>query len=214
MRRNLLALAGLGLIPLGSTLASQNGTLLPSEDSFYSSPSNISLYSPGEIIASRSISADLNGILGISASNISLAGAYQFLYRTSDSFRNPAAAVATMLVPHNAKTDKLLSYQAVYDSANINCSPSYAIRAGANTTAVLDIVFVRCILPDRRCNMAFPLTPGVDRSLTEQGLVCRLVRLRRPQRSLRVWAASWLRDSRFRPRRPVQRVQGTHRPRC
>lgn len=143
MRCITFILAGLGLVPLGSALVLQKGTLLPTNDPFYSSPINISLYAPGDIIASRPVSTDLNGILGLSLSVLSLSGAYQFLYRTADSFGNPAAAVTTVLIPHGANTEKMLSYQTAYDSANINCSPSYAFQAGANTTAVADIVMVQ-----------------------------------------------------------------------
>lgn len=136
-------LTGLSLIPLGWTFVLRTGALLPTDDPFYSSPANISLYAPGDVIASRSVSTDLNGILGHSLTDLTLAGAYQFLYRTADSFENPAAAVTTLLIPHGASTEKLLSYQTAYDSANINCSPSYAFQAGANNTAIADIVMVQ-----------------------------------------------------------------------
>lgn len=138
-----LAVAGLGLVSPSFGLNVRADTVPPTTDPFYATPSNISQYNPGDVIASRNISTDLNGILGGSLTDISLAGAYQFLYRTVDSLKNPTAAVTTVLVPHDASTDKLLSYQTAYDSANENCSPSYAFQAGANNTAIVDIVLVR-----------------------------------------------------------------------
>lgn len=118
---------------------------LPTDDSFYYTPANISSYQPGDIIASRLVSTNLNGILGVSVTDISLAAAYQFLYRTTDGLKNPIATVTTILVPHDAQTGKLLAYQTAYDSANINCSPSYSLQAGANNTAIVDIVVVHML---------------------------------------------------------------------
>lgn len=135
-------LLGLAASGLASGLALRQVPVLPTDDPFYRTPENISLYDPGDIIASRLVSADLNGILGVSVAKISLAAAYQFLYRTTDGLRNPIATVTTILVPHNAQAGKLLAYQTAYDSANVNCGPSYSLQAGANNTAIVDIVVV------------------------------------------------------------------------
>lgn len=135
-------LLGLVFSGLARGLDLQGDPALPTDDSFYYTPANISSYQPGDIIASRLVSTNLNGILGVSVTDISLAAAYQFLYRTTDGLKNPIATVTTILVPHNAQTGKLLAYQTAYDSANINCSPSYSLQAGANNTAIVDIVVV------------------------------------------------------------------------
>lgn len=142
----LLALVGLGAVSPSLGLALQASPVVPTNDPFYSQPQNISAYLPGQIIASRSISTNLNGILGLSVTEISIKAAYQHLYRTTDSLYNPVAAVTTVLVPHNANPSKLLSYQTAYDSANINCGPSYSFQAGANNTNVVDIIMV-CLSP-------------------------------------------------------------------
>lgn len=142
MHGNLRGLISFGLVTGVLGLAVRRDVVLPKDDVFYTQPANISDYQPGEIIAWRSIEPDLNGLLGDSVLPISLNASYQFLYRTVDSFQNPVATVTTILVPHNANPNKLLSYQSAYDSANINCAPSYAFQAGANTVAVVDIVMV------------------------------------------------------------------------
>lgn len=66
---------------------------------------------------------DLAHILNLNAS-------HQVLYRTTDTFGNATATVTTLLVPYNADTTKLLSYQVAEDAACVNCAPSYALQAG------------------------------------------------------------------------------------
>lgn len=142
MQSFLRGLLSLSIVSAALGLALRADVLLPHDDPFYTQPANISAYQPGEIIASRSVEIDLNGILGFSLTPISINATYQYLYRTVDSFQNPVAAVTTVLVPHDADPSKLLSYQTAYDSANINCGPSYSLQAGANNVAVVDIIMV------------------------------------------------------------------------
>lgn len=169
----LLALVGLSAIhPSGVlALAPRASPLLPTEDVFYTQPENISDYSAGDIIASRAITVDLNGILGFSATVISIEAAYQYLYRTIDSLQNPVAAVATVLVPHNADPNKLLSYQTAYDSANINCGPSYSLQAGANNTAIVDDVMVSERTPPLQCYCMYLYSQNTAYSGFEQRLL-------------------------------------------
>lgn len=145
MRSFLQGLVSLSLTKAVLGLAVRADVLLPQDDPFYAQPANISDYQPGEVIASRAVETDLNGILGDSVTPISLNASYQFLYRTIDSLQNPIAAVTTVLVPHNADPSKLLSYQTAYDSANVNCGASYSFQAGANNVAVVDIIMVRSL---------------------------------------------------------------------
>ncbi|KAK4498433.1 hypothetical protein PRZ48_011091 [Zasmidium cellare] len=119
--------------------------LLPSQDAFYTQPANISSYAPGDVISSRSIPTNLNGLLSGGPSP-SIKAAYQYSYRTTDSLGNAIAAVTTLLVPYGADPSKLLAYQTAYDSANNDCSPSYAFQAGANTSATSDIIFITAAL--------------------------------------------------------------------
>lgn len=116
--------------------------LLPSQDPFYTQPANIDNYKPGAVINSRKVPTNLNNILDSSTTSEKVKAAYQYLYRTTDSLGNAVAAVTTMLVPFNADSSKLLAYQQAYDSSNNNCSPSYALQSGANTTASADIIMV------------------------------------------------------------------------
>lgn len=159
-------------------LTSRAVPILPTEDPFYAQPPNISAYKPGDIIASRNVSTDLNGILEVSVTDISMQAAYQHLYRTTDSLQNPIAAVTTILVPHNANPEKLLSYQAAYNSANINCGPSYSFQAGANNTDIVDIVMVCYFhnVPSPVHEWPF-LTLNKDHRRPQQGLLCRFSRL-------------------------------------
>lgn len=67
---------------------------------------------------------------------------YNILYRTTDSQYKPTWAVTTLLIPNNTQynsSDKLLSYQIPYDSADLNASPSYSMYAGGlpDVTAAL-----------------------------------------------------------------------------
>lgn len=139
----LVALVGLSVVSSSLGLAVlRPSPVVPTNDPFYTQPQNISAYLPGQIIASRSVSTSLNSLLGFSVTDLSVQAAYQHLYRTTDSLRNPVAAVTTVLVPHNADPTKLLSYQTAYDSANINCGASYSFQAGANNSNVVDIIMV------------------------------------------------------------------------
>lgn len=142
MQHFLRGLVSLNIFTATLGLATREDVILPKDDPFYTQPANISDYHPGEIIAWRSVENDINGLLGASFTPISLNASYQYLYRTVDSFQNPVAAVTTILVPYNADPSKLLSYQMAYDSANINCSPSYSLQAGADNVAVVDIIMV------------------------------------------------------------------------
>ncbi len=63
---------------------------------------------------------------------IKVHGAYQLLYRTTDSQGNPQATVTTIIVPENADPTKLLSYQIAEDASWINCAPSYILQSIQN----------------------------------------------------------------------------------
>lgn len=122
----------------------ERAPLLPSEDPFYTQPANISAYAPGQVIATRDVPPTLGGYTGLTREP--LQRFLQVLYRTTDSLHNPVAAVTSILIPHNADPTKLLAYQTAYDSANNNCSPSYGLQTGANTTALADIAMITASL--------------------------------------------------------------------
>lgn len=108
------------------------GSFKPSRDAFYRTPENISDYSPGEVIKSRS----LRYILSIP----NLDSQHQILYRTTDSHGNAIAAVTTVLVPDTPRWDRVVSYQYVINSASLNCSPSYELALGSYTITMHNLV--------------------------------------------------------------------------
>jgi hypothetical protein len=103
--------------------------LLPSDDPFYTPPAGYESSAPGAILRSRNVP---NSLAISSIIPITVKGAYQLLYRTTDSLGNASSAVTTVIVPNNADTSKLLSYQIAEDAAWVNCAPSYALQEGSN----------------------------------------------------------------------------------
>ncbi|KAI9371221.1 secretory lipase-domain-containing protein [Aspergillus egyptiacus] len=107
----------------------KNGPLPPGEDPFYQPPAGWESTAPGTILRHR---APPFPIAAFGLARINLDASHQILYRTTDTFGDPIATVTTVLVPHNADYDKVLSYQVAQDSADPNCSPSYAIQQFAD----------------------------------------------------------------------------------
>ncbi len=95
----------------------------PTSDAFYTSPGVAELENatPGTILRYRPITSSTYGS--------TLSGAYQLMYRTSDTKDRPTASITTVLIPKNApllaSQRQLLSYQAFYDALNLKCAPSY-----------------------------------------------------------------------------------------
>ncbi|KAM5448771.1 hypothetical protein MaudCBS49596_005278 [Microsporum audouinii] len=108
---------------------SQEAPLSPSEDPFYRPPPRYEDADPGTILRRRIPPFPIALFRSVP---IDLAGTYQILYRSSDTFGKPTATVSTILIPHNANMSKLLSYQAVEDAAFINCAPSYALQLNSD----------------------------------------------------------------------------------
>jgi hypothetical protein len=100
----------------------------PSQDPWYGQPSNISDYAAGEMIRSRSVPPQLESFLSLPV-NVSVKAVYQYLFRTTDSLGDAVASAVTLIEPYNSDPSKLVGYQAFYDSANVDCSPSYTLRA-------------------------------------------------------------------------------------
>lgn len=100
----------------------------PSQDPWYGQPNNISDYAAGEMIRSRSVPPQLEPFLSLPA-NVSVKAVYQYLFRTTDSLGDAVASAVTLIEPYNSDPSKLVGYQAFYDSANVDCSPSYTLRA-------------------------------------------------------------------------------------
>lgn len=96
----------------------------PSTDPFYTpSDSNWRTTDPGTILAHRLVPRPLK--------NVTYQSAYQLLYRTTDSLGEPIPAVTTVIRPRgDVNTSRLLSYQIIYDTAEVDCSPSYVLQQG------------------------------------------------------------------------------------
>ncbi|KAJ3498144.1 hypothetical protein NLG97_g1354 [Lecanicillium saksenae] len=101
---------------------------IPSLDPFYAAPSNLSAYAPGAIIRSRKPPSALS-FYNLPAN---LAGAWQLLYRTNGVNGEPLATVTTVMVPHNANYERLLSYQVEIDAPYSGCFPSYTLQKGGS----------------------------------------------------------------------------------
>ncbi|OAA66352.1 Lipase, secreted [Akanthomyces lecanii RCEF 1005] len=101
------------------------GPVLPTKDSFYHPPAGYEKQPPGAILRNRTVPSAL-AISGVSA-------AFQLLYRTTDTFGDASATVTTILIPKNADSTKLLSYQLAEDAANPNCAPSYVMQLFADS---------------------------------------------------------------------------------
>ena len=99
----------------------------PIYDSFYVPKKGWDETKPGTVLASRNIQAGFT-----KTQKINLDGAYQLLYRTSGvDDKSPSYSVTTVLVPKNARPNKLVLIMAYEDSNFVECAPSYKIQLGA-----------------------------------------------------------------------------------
>lgn len=105
---------------------------MPLNDPFYRAPENISSYSPGEIINTRSTPGPIGAAQQYTS--VAIKASYQLLYATTNAQGNIVPSVCTVIVPENAKHDKVLAYQTAYDSSDPNCSPSYTLQQKSNQT--------------------------------------------------------------------------------
>lgn len=122
----LTALAGICLSGFVSMTQAQqvypmaSATAQPVNDSFYVPPSATTLTTklPGTVLRYRAIPN--------TTYSARVSQAYQLMFRTTDGKGMPTAAVTTLLIPKTAPASgrKLLSYQAMYDSLQLNCTPS------------------------------------------------------------------------------------------
>ncbi|KAA8648402.1 uncharacterized protein ATNIH1004_004287 [Aspergillus tanneri] len=108
--------------------------LPPSADPFYKAPAGYEATEPGTILAHRKVP---HPIAALGPIPLRLAGAYQILYRSNDNFGNPTVAVTTVLIPQNADTTKLLSYQIPEDAPSPDCAPSYVLQTGPEKGDIL-----------------------------------------------------------------------------
>ena len=112
-------------LEIRSKLASQPA--LPKQDPWYSAPPGYEEAPPGAILRIRPAPGNLTTVIG------NCSAAYNIVFRTTNSYYQPAFAVTTVFVPSSNTTSKspsLLSYQIPYNSADVNGSPSYILYQG------------------------------------------------------------------------------------
>ncbi|KAL4399738.1 triglyceride lipase [Malassezia pachydermatis] len=102
--------------------------LTPDKDSFYNPPPGWQHKKPGDILAWREIKPKFL------FTDFKVEKAYQVMYRTSQNTADePQYTVTTILVPFNAKKDKLMVGSEAVDACGVQCTPSYGYLGGAIT---------------------------------------------------------------------------------
>ena len=95
----------------------------PSQDPFYGTQRSLTHVTPGAPLKTR--------IVQLSYGDKRFpAVATQILFRTTDQFGEPTAAVTSILEPLTSGPRKLISYHSPYDALGSQCDPSYALRGG------------------------------------------------------------------------------------
>ncbi|KAI5963195.1 uncharacterized protein KGF55_002987 [Candida pseudojiufengensis] len=117
---------------LSIVTASSVTLIKPSEDDFYTPPIGFENAEVGDILKFRETPSQIKFILF----PLNIKNSWQLLVRSEDSFGNPNAIVTTVMEPHNADPNKVLSYQTFQDSTDINCSPSYAFLYGSSISTI------------------------------------------------------------------------------
>ncbi|KAI1326856.1 LIP-domain-containing protein [Xylariaceae sp. FL0255] len=97
----------------------------PSQDPWYTASNDLEACGPGAVLKVRDVPSGLKAFKNASEG-------YHILYRTTDSQYKSTFAVTTLLLPKspcflNSGHKALLSYQAAYNSPNIDFGPSYRI---------------------------------------------------------------------------------------
>lgn len=101
----------------------------PSDDDFYTPPEGIENQPNGAILKMRHAPAPLN----VFNNDVNLKNYWQILVKSEDTFGEPTAAVASLFEPYNADRKKLVVYEPIDNSANVDCSPSYFFFGFNNT---------------------------------------------------------------------------------
>ncbi|WZH49771.1 secretory lipase-domain-containing protein [Fusarium acuminatum] len=104
---------------------SQDKALPPSQDPWYTAPDGFESKQPGDVLRIRSVPKLVSVVEKSSA-------VYHILYRSTDSRGQASWAVTTLFIPswfYRSQTGKaaVLSYQFAYNTANFDCSPSFAL---------------------------------------------------------------------------------------
>ncbi|MFI6364674.1 lipase family protein [Nocardia sp. NPDC050630] len=132
--RATVALVSMAMAMLaGGTTIPAAAVPVPQQDSFYQPPDGFAAQEVGTILRSREVQLAALTVLPLSVRS------WQLLYRSTDLFGQPTAAVTTVILPVGADPNRsrpLVSLQFYYDSASIDCSPSFVLRQGAGLPGV------------------------------------------------------------------------------
>ncbi|CAO3609205.1 unnamed protein product [Cunninghamella blakesleeana] len=115
-------------------------------DPFYKPPSNFKKVKAGTVFRIRKAP---NPIAYFSTFPQNLKDVYQILYRTTDGLGQPTVTVTTLMVPYNADTSKLVSYQVMQDSSSPECAPSQVLQKGDGLKGVItqtELLFIDTLL--------------------------------------------------------------------
>jgi len=99
----------------------------PDKDPFYDPPSGWEEKEHGTILRSRKVD-----IAFFQIAKVKYQAAYEILYRTSRTEEDqPSTTVTTVIVPENAKKDKLVNMNVYVDANGARCVPSYVLQRNA-----------------------------------------------------------------------------------
>ncbi|KAK5686456.1 hypothetical protein LTS10_002574 [Elasticomyces elasticus] len=115
-------------------VARQLFPLSPSIDPFYQPPAGFETKAPGTILKQRSAVTSIFGLL------VNPVKAYQLLYRTTAVNGSAITTATTIFKPLGAKKDRFVSFHTAYDSAAVQCNPSYTYQLGAIQTDLITSV--------------------------------------------------------------------------
>lgn len=123
------------------TTVARTNPVPPQDDPFYTPPAGWSRTAPGTILRSRSVT------LAFVSALPKRTKAWQLLYRTTDHNGRPMTTVTTALVaPGGSQPRSLVSYQVPTDAVAPHCAPSYILRQGSGSAAVLNQIELPLIL--------------------------------------------------------------------
>lgn len=124
MKWGFVALALLAFVAHAWALVARDSMLPPDQDPWYQPPDGWQKAKPGTIFRSRKV--DITTFVKDNVKE-----AWQLLYRTTfTSDDEPKYTATTVIVPHNADSDKLVVFGTWVDSNAPKCAPSYAWRNG------------------------------------------------------------------------------------
>ena len=125
MLGGLVLAATLAVTGAGPVLAQPASAAASSAHTFYTPPSDLASLAPGAVIRSRTV--------GVPAYGIPLpVQAWQLVYRSNNTEGTAIAATTTVIIPPGkpAGPRPLISYQAIINALDPECSPSRTLPSG------------------------------------------------------------------------------------